>query len=843
MITLTPNSRLARFLRRSQPPSQTQKTQSLSSWIEQQYQTLLFLIPSPPRLLTAAQETPLWQSIISASPAGGMLLQAEMTAKTAMQAYQSLRHWLQPLDVLSSEDNPDMLAFASWATSFEQLCDAEHYLPRAALISFVSEHLNLLDLPTSLCLHSFDDVTPQMEALFTSMKARGVIVSHAEAAEHSATHQRYSAVNLDHEILSMARWTKARHEEDPTAQILCIVPNLTKTRPQVQQGFWQVFFPEARFSPTHQQDLLNISGGYPLANCPLIHAALTLLQLNSTRISCEQLSFILTTPFLTGYSDEKIERAQLDAQLRDQQNLQHPWPQVLEHATPQLQNQLQQWLQLRGGVKSQRLAQWQQTFYNLLQTLGWPGKNNLTSTQYQQMQRFYQVLQLELATLDVAQKKYSYQEAVKQLQRLCQTTMFEVESNDGPIQVLGMLEAAGIKADYCWVMHMDDETWPELAQPNPLLPYHLQRELSMPHSSANRELHYAQQMLQRLHTNCQHIIYSYHQHDADRQLVYSPLIATVTQVETIDQAPYQPLLESFTPIVQEHFSDLYAPTIGIDETVRGGTSIFKQQAACPFQAFAHLRLHATGLAEPDPMLNALERGLMLHACLDYIWGKLHSHQNLCGQADTQLIDLIDQSIQLACDEIAPHKLKPHFKTLEQQRLQSLLFDWLQHEKQRPAFKVVAHEQWRETRVGELTLNVQIDRIDELEGGSKMLIDYKTGSVNLTSWLGERPREPQLPLYALTETDIEAISFVQLRAGEMQFKGITAQDIDVPGVKPLSKMTRYAVPDTWSGLLSSWDDALQNLAEEFHHGYAAADPSYHDACSYCDLHALCRVGEK
>ncbi len=46
--------------------------------------------------------------------------------------------------------------------------------------------------------------------------------------------------------------------------------------------------------------------------------------------------------------------------------------------------------------------------------------------------------------------------------------------------------------------------------------------------------------------------------------------------------------------------------------------------------------------------------------------------------------------------------------------------------------------------------MRIDRIDEMPDGSLAVIDYKTSASvpSPSSWLGDRPSDPQLPLYAL-----------------------------------------------------------------------------------------------
>ena len=75
-------------------------------------------------------------------------------------------------------------------------------------------------------------------------------------------------------------------------------------------------------------------------------------------------------------------------------------------------------------------------------------------------------------------------------------------------------------------------------------------------------------------------------------------------------------------------------------------------------------------------------------------------------------------------------------------------EWLALEKKRPPFQVIEQETERSLELSGLRLRLKIDRIDQLEDGGQLLIDYKTGMTSIQDWLTERLRQPQLPLYAL-----------------------------------------------------------------------------------------------
>jgi hypothetical protein len=128
-------------------------------------------------------------------------------------------------------------------------------------------------------------------------------------------------------------------------------------------------------------------------------------------------------------------------------------------------------------------------------------------------------------------------------------------------------------------------------------------------------------------------------------------------------------------------------------------------------------------------------------------------------------------------------------------------------------------------------------MDKLADGSQALIDYKTGSrVTPNGWSGERPDEPQLPLYAVTAQEkISVVAFAKLKTGDMKFSGLSLDEKQLPGVKQAK---------SWGGLISSWKAELEALAKGFAAGDARVDPKNGLAtCRNCDLQPLCRVHER
>jgi probable DNA repair protein len=282
----------------------------------------------------------------------------------------------------------------------------------------------------------------------------------------------------------------------------------------------------------------------------------------------------------------------------------------------------------------------------------------------------------------------------------------------------------------------------------------------------------------------------------------------------------------------------------------GGTSLFKDQAACPFRAFAKLRLGARALEDIQPGLAPTERGTLLHEMLRATWEQIGSRARLEALAAADL----DRLLEAAADEAVavlrrrrPESMDSRFAAIERGRLVSLTREWLALELQRADFEVESLERKVPVTVGGITVNARLDREDRVAGG-RAVIDYKTSKrVSVGSWLGPRPDEPQLPLYALAGgAEVKLIAFAQVRPGSLQFCGLATEAGLVPKVGTVeSNKTRGASqhPD-WNALVAHWRREMEGLAAEFLAGDARVSPKAGaKTCNTCEQQLLCRVAEK
>ena len=174
-----------------------------------------------------------------------------------------------------------------------------------------------------------------------------------------------------------------------------------------------------------------------------------------------------------------------------------------------------------------------------------------------------------------------------------------------------------------------------------------------------------------------------------------------------------------------------------------------------------------------------QRGKLLHHVLEGFWKRARTSKALHDWPEDLREEVLSEAVEealLAGKRERPDVLRGAFLGLERQRLTELAHEWLALEAQRAPFMVRDTERGVELEFGGVKLRAVIDRTDRLEDGSLVVIDYKTGAVNYRDWLGERPAEPQLPLYLVASAEpVAALVFGRLRTSCLLYTSPSPRD--------------------------------------------------------------------
>ncbi|HEX4311741.1 MAG TPA: PD-(D/E)XK nuclease family protein [Acidobacteriaceae bacterium] len=839
-----------------------------SLWIDH-----AFVTPDAPMLLTPLQERTLWtriqrdDNVTVVSP--GSLAQLTVSAWSLLSAWNAHATRRQPWG--SADDPTDAERFRHWAAAFDQLCSRRGWLSASLLESTLAALLPSAaptTLPAEILLVGFDRVTPAQRLFLDALEARHVSVTDLRPkpafAPASAQRSWIVANDLRDEIAACAAWARDLLAQDPAARIAIIVPAVDAARGEIDRTFRRILMPATEDIRQPSSSLpWEFSLGQSLAQIPVIRAALLLLRWIAGPLPEEQTSWLMLSGFVANTVTNHRTLAEHDTRLRrfgllsTERSLASyrdsvariPVLRELHFGLTALSRTTEK---SRINTNPRHASTWADLIPKLLDRVGWPGLRPADSVQFQALQRWQRLLD-ELALLDFDLTRYSWNDFLDLVERQAGDTIFSPESQDAPIQILGPFESSGQQFDALWFMGADDTAWPQRGRLHPLVPPTIQRQIEMPHATPEDDWNLAHTVTARLLNSAPRVVFSSAQREKDAELRPSPLIASLfpacaepqSTATAAKPAPAPPLLEQ----IADDSGVLPWP---LQENA-GGSGVLKSQAACPFQAFASKRLRAEPLDENEWGISPSEKGKLLHEVMERLFSStepvpIRSRDDIVtaiatNQLEAILAAHIDAVLAAHFDPARPDPWQQACVAAEKRRLLTRIGAWLEKEAGRQPFTVEHTEQsLPDVHIGDLRLKLRADRIDLLPDGSRLLLDYKTGLVAPAGWEGDRPGDPQLPLYAAygNVENVSGILFARIRAGKIEFEGCV-RDANAQ-LSPDIGAKKALVSDPYSlAMRDEWARALEALAREFLAGDAAVAPQPH-ACDFCRLRSLCRVAE-
>jgi probable DNA repair protein len=482
------------------------------------------------------------------------------------------------------------------------------------------------------------------------------------------------------------------------------------------------------------------------------------------------------------------------------------------------------------------MSRWVPLWITALELAPWALRHRWSSAEYQAAERFRELLG-QLATGDALFGTHSRRSAQRLLRRAAQDTAFQVQTGVPPIWVSGQLIDPWLNYDGLWVSGCSDQRWPPPVEPIPLIPVTVQRDFGVIAAAPESQFQFALGLQNRWTARAGHCVFSYADPGDGRSGAPSPLLPErpAPASPALPRPHWRALLQAQPTL--ERFTDELAPAFGVGERTRG-VSTLRAQSRCAFRGFAETRLRCERLERPVPGFNDRERGELIHHALEHIWAELRGSSALLILSPDAQAGLLDEGVTRALAKVCRVRDPgPRWRQRERERMGNVLAKWLDIERQREPFEVEQLEQGTQlARHGGVDFAVRIDRVDRLADGTRVLIDYKTG-LAAADWRGERPDNPQLPIYALLRPEaLVAVAYGRVNAGECSF---IAEAERAAIFKPNGRKSPLEGMPTLAALVDVWALRIENLAADFAAGRAAVAPTVH-ACKTCRLHGLCRV---
>lgn len=887
-VAVTPNERIARAVRSAYDRGlilggatawETPVVASWQVWLQSLWEAAVVggAVPRPPMLLSAWQAGGVWREAVvrSSTPAG--LLHPRQAAQLAQQAWDLFHDW-RATDGESLGGfprvalNEDATAFFGWARQFERRCREQHWIDRGRLAPELAglAARGGLTLPRAIRLVGFVELTPAQDRLVETLRAAGVEVGAdrlVTAADPQAIRAEPARDEIE-ELFAAAGWARIQAGRMPGARVAVVVPRLETLRSEALRAFEQTISPGRATAPDGTTaPPFNISLGLPLASAPLVGSALTILALSVGPVTLAEAGHLLVSAHLAAAARRHGCRSAAERRLVERGGAQIALSTLiaeLGEEDPHLAAQWGGWLRAIRALPA-RLppSDWRTRFDAWLDAAGWlrreEGDPALSSAEFQQREVFAELLD-RWAGIGVVHASMTAREAVTSVRELAAEHLFQPESGDAPVQILGELEADGLPFDALRVCGLTAEDWPKAPQPHPFLPVAWQRQRNVPRAGAKRERAYAQRMLAGFAGAAPAVVFSWPMRRGDAPIAPSPMLAAPggarneVSAIAVDTAPVAHALRAgATPL--EIFEDARLPPLVQGAAVRGGASVLEHQSECPFRAAASFRL----AAEPWPEVvfgpTPAERGTMVHAALRALWdgvGDQAAMRGLGAEARAARVAAASEAGARALGSARWAQLPALLVEEERQRLRRLLTKWLEYDLGRTPFVVLALEQRQRVHVGGLVLDVRIDRVDRVADGL-LIIDYKTGRPLATSRFAERRPDgrlalPQLPLYlralepAAAGAAVSALVYASVRADGISVSGVAREESAWKGVDDFAAASRGQFAD-WAALLEYWRAGAERLAVSFREGACEVAPrTFPESCRYCAHRAVCRIEE-
>jgi probable DNA repair protein len=883
-VILTSTERAARTLRQryhhmqqagGHAGWQTPPILAWSTWLNALWEAALLQGKIHHLLLTEFQELEQWRTVLSRDKTAQQTLSSDALAALAQKSFQQMQQYRIPLQRLRGDNTLDTASFFQWATQFQKLCRDNSYLSASqleeALTKYISEEE--ISLPQKIFLVGFDRVPPTQSLLLDALRQRDCRVEVVELVPAQSVEIKKEircASTAEQEIKAVALWARDRLMQQPNQQIGIVVPTLDTVRAPMESIFRRILAPSSMDVRSPSEDLpYEFSLGTPMRKLPLIRTALTILHWLYRPMPAEDISWLLVQGAFSRASLE--DRATLDRKFRERNYqlgnaISFPmFQQWMTHfGNPPGASGLRQTIEnIRRTAKKIRIgqaltfAEWREGFEELLDAAEWQLLLAATSADFQLLRRWNALLS-SFSGLNSVAGRVPISIALDRLEHLASHMLFSLETRNAPVQILGVPESSGIVFDAVWWMNAQGSAWPPQNNAQPFLPWTLQREARMPYADPVEDAAFATRTAQRILRSANTVVASFFLEESDDEntgthtpnpeLVLSPFVrAAWPDVPIVASSPAMSEAQRPNTFLETVTEEPAVPFQGAE--VRGGVKFLQLQAACPFRAFAELRLGTRPLEDPGLGVSNRDQGTLMHRVLEKFWRDVASHANLMALSAEEIHKRVREHIEGEIKKFFPSAEEPWQRTLlqlESDRLEQRLLEWLEQEKKRSSFTVLQTETKLKPTLNGITFQCRIDRMDRVDDGIA-LIDYKTGDIKPGSCEGDRPDEPQLPAYAvlrqqspLAAEPLAGVAFGSLHTQDVRFKVVASlPEVFAPSLR--SKRAGLSA-EAMANVEQEWTATLAHLAEGFRAGAAIVDPKKKTTCDYCEQTLLCRIRE-
>ena len=811
----------------------------------------------------------LWRHVVGEE---ADLSSSEITrvATLASDAWALAHRYAFPLKSLESlvQGSDNLSLFARCALRMQSLLKLRRGVTQPELASAllaVLEPLRAL-LPSRVVLTPAFAANTAHTRLLAAMTKLGVVVTPwVEPQRDRVASVAHRFANATEEMHAAIAWAaRAVRERDASGdntlnRVAIVVPDLSSHRGVWLSALREQLNPHGWWlNPETDRDRFNLSVGLCLGEYPHIHCLITVLRAaygnSEGNTDTEALAQALMHPRWgrTSESLKRIERQQSTLLERgiDQSALADWWdvlPATVAQCAP-----------LNAGYRRNDSALKQSRMSRVAHGVA-------ITAALQALTERAMIAQSDLFQLDAAWGKaiegwtqldrwlpaITAQQAVAELAQLANQQTFQPEAGPAPIQVMGLLESAGVPLAAAWITGFTDAVLPESFKPNPMLPMAWQAANRVGLGSRDEVRRRASALWANWGALTESLQVSF---ASDAEGSVQRLSTLAASLEVADHELVSAPISSAAPYVLSMADEALPARLQSETTRPLSSSDIERQAHCPRKAAASfMRLHER--SEHVVGISPRVRGTLVHEVMAAIGeARMRAIFDGAGEPNAAALRVVASDAFMHAATVAAEK-RPRIPAavwdIERARLLPLIDQVIALDATRAGFRVVNVEEDVAAKLFNNSFKLRVDRVDDFAAALTdddqfgVVLDYKTGTVSRADWFAEnssgRLAAPQLPLYlfalhAVMPADVPrigAIGYLIISDDAVKFVGLGADE---------ALATKKATKDEpdWYELTTQWKNQLAQLVGEIDSGVADAAPLKGRAtCGHCGFASFCR----
>lgn len=864
-LTITPNNRTATCLTErvvdyvlcetNKFACRAPNIMPLSAWVVEVFQQLRSAGIEPfakLSLIGDAEYVSYWVKAMHFDPLSENLVCPTEWLADALAADKSLSRWMiKNYDT----DTPLGAAFKRWRVQVQRNILTSGFVTQAMAIELIIQSIKKgqVPLPKNIALYAFDEQPPLYKKLFEAFEEVGTLHT-VNPVNRKATWLSVPTDNAAHQLETVARWASKVIEEEPGKTVAIVSPDLKKNRNGIVRALNDVFEPQwilpgqANYTPPY-----NVTLGESLNTLPLFKRAMYYLGLTTEYVQTEDTLNIINDPFTVSCRESALARRAFAKKMRDNRGAKSSLLKLAmkSQCPTELSKSLNDFVRINTSHSEYQLpSQWAGLFSQALTALGWAQGIQLNESELAGVKKWKECLD-KLSCLDIHTGEIPRELAHKLLAQFCSVSLITSSAQSSPINVMGTLEAAGLDFDYIWVLDCNDNVFPAPATINACLPADLQITHNLPHSSGEKEHEFTHMLFNRYNSSCDIFYTSFVNSDDTGPKKPASILELSNSHINSDDVIDRDIID-YGEITYKQFTvNQKRDVIGHIKTNRnviaGGVAVLDQMVLCPMRAVTSKRLN---IKEHKPIFTmgftGAERGIMIHDALEHLWRELIScraegktdFDTITHLSESELLKLIEQSVDAALFWIDREDIEQTLVENERRSLITTLSQWIEIEKQRTPFNVIALEKSDFVQIGAFRLRIRKDRIDEvIKSGNNNLtvaLDYKSSEESVSAAFASKIKM-QLPVAAISD-DTDGVGYLNVTPNSGSISGLINDEDGDAFFKAVTKH-RYKAPRDWSELKHQWLSQFESLITRYASGEMLYKPSK-EACKYCIKASLC-----